>query len=303
MAASTHLMIYAGYSRGYKSGGFNIDRSGMNIFPWTVTDTTLLPAYSQAAIAYLATVPSNFGASRYGNTTFGAQNLEFDPETIDAYEIGFKSPIFGGSTTLNVAAYYQQLHDYQLNAFNGFNFITRNVPEVVSQGVELELAARPTDALTFTFGALYSDVYYDSTVVFGTNPSDVVSSGDPLTQSPEWTLTGSVLYEMPVSDTMVARFYANGRYLSDYRLQTLSRNPVTDQDAFAIFDARIGLAAADDRWGIDFWVRNLTDEYYSIGAFAVPEQSLFSATGQVEGVFAAYPNEPQTIGVTLRARY
>jgi outer membrane receptor protein involved in Fe transport len=108
---------------------------------------------------------------------------------------------------------------------------------------------------------------------------------------------------MPVSDTMVARFYANGRYLSDYTLQTLSRNPVTDQDAFAIFDARIGLAAADDRWGIDFWVRNLTDEYYSIGAFAVPEQSLFSATGQVEGVFAAYPNEPQTVGVTLRARY
>jgi len=52
------------------------------------------------------------------------------------------------------------------------------------------------------------------------------------------------------------------------------------------------------------FVRNLTDEYYSIGAFAVPEQSLYlGATDSVEGVFAAYPNEPRTVGLTLRTRW
>jgi len=91
-----------------------------------------------------------------------------------------KSTVFGNSTTVNAAVFFQQLHDFQLNAFNGFNFITENVPEVVSQGVELEVSARPTDELTLTFGALYLDVYYDSTIQFGTNPSDIVSSGDPL---------------------------------------------------------------------------------------------------------------------------
>jgi outer membrane receptor protein involved in Fe transport len=203
-----------------------------------------------------------------------------------------------------MAAYYQQLHDYQLNAFNGFNFITRNVPEVVSQGVELEIASRPTDNLTLSFGALYSDVYYDSTVAFGRNPTDVVNSGDPLSLSPEWTVTGSALYEVPVGDTMKLSFYGNGRWVSDYRLQTLGRNARTDQEGFALFDARIGLGAQDGRWGIDIWGRNITDEYYSVGAFGVPEQSLFnSVTGTVEGVFAAFPNEPQTWGVTLRARY
>ncbi|MGE0596764.1 MAG: TonB-dependent receptor [Hyphomonadaceae bacterium] len=286
------LMVYGGYSRGYKSGGFNIDRSGMNVFPWTPSDGQVLSPYVQTVIAALGI-----------NTDFGAGDLQFDPETIDAYELGFKSTLFGGSSTLNMAVFYQQLHDYQLNAFNGFNFITRNVPEVVSQGAELEFATRPTDNLALTFGALYNDVFYDSTVAFGRNPSDVVLEGDPLTLSPEWTFTGSILYEQPLGNGLLARFYANGRYLSDYRLQTLSRNPLTDQEAFSIFDARVGLGAEDDRWGIDVWVRNLTDEYYSIGAFAVPEQSLFSATGQVEGVFAAYPNEPRTFGVTLRARY
>jgi outer membrane receptor protein involved in Fe transport len=288
------LMVYGGYSRGYKSGGFNIDRSGMEVRPWSDVSGAPLSLYAQAAATYLGldTAP-----------TFGATDLGFDPETIDAYELGFKATILGGAT-LNMAAYYQQLHDYQLNAFNGFNFITRNVDEVVSQGVELEFAARPIENMNVTFGALYSDVYYDTTVVFGDNPSDVVNEGDPLTQSPEWTLTGSVQYTIPMGNGMEINLYGNGRYLSDYRLQTLSRNPLTDQDAFAIFDARIGLGAEDDRWGIDLWVRNLTDEYYSIGAFAVPEQSLYlTATDQVEGVFAAYPNEPRTVGLTLRARY
>jgi outer membrane receptor protein involved in Fe transport len=266
----------------------------MTIFPWTVADPTSLSPYAQTVIAALG-LP----------TTFGAENLEFDPETVDAYELGVKTDVLGGAGTLNVAAFYQQLHDYQLNAFNGFNFITRNVPEVVSQGVELELMLRPTDELSFSFGALYLDVFYDSTVAFGSNPTDVVNSGDPLSQSPEWTLTGSVNYERPsfINDLTLGA-YLNGRYLSEYRLQTLGRNPLTDQDAFAIFDARLGLSSEDDSWGIDVFVRNLTDEYYSIGAFAVPEQSLYlGATGQTEGVFAAYPNEPRTFGVTLRSRF
>ncbi|MBY0563079.1 MAG: TonB-dependent receptor [Hyphomonadaceae bacterium] len=291
--ANDDLMIYGGYSRGYKSGGFNIDRSGMSVLPFS--------ELAADRSAYATAILTGAGIP----LSFGAQDLDFEPETIDAYELGFKATMFGGSSTLNMAAYYQQLHDYQLNAFNGFNFITRNVPEVISQGVEMEFATRPTDELTLTFGALYSDVYYDSTVAFRANsPSDTVTAGDPLTLSPEWTVTGSVMYELPIGDSHKATFYGNGRYLSDYRLQTLSRNPLTDQEAFAIFDARIGFGSQNDSWGIDVWVRNLTDEYYSIGAFAVPEQSLFtSSTGQVEGVFAAYPNEPRTVGVTLRARY
>lgn len=294
------MMIYGGYSRGFKSGGFNIDQSGMAVRPWTAPGgAAALSPYAQSVVAYLT------GLGLEAPTSFGAGDLDFDPETVDAYELGLKSTF--GFVTLNLAGYYQQLHDYQLNAFNGFNFITRNVPEVVSQGVEIELAARPTDALTLTVGAHYSDVYYDSTVAFAGNqgnPDDVVRSGDPLAQSPEWTVTGSALYEIPLGDALKLSLYGNGRYVSDYRLQTLGRNPLTDQPSFTIFDARIGLGAQDDRWAIEVWGRNLTDEYYSIGAFAVPEQTIFNDVSALrQGVFAAYPNEPRTVGVTIRGRY
>ncbi|MEZ6022804.1 MAG: TonB-dependent receptor [Hyphomonadaceae bacterium] len=264
---SDDVMLYGGYSRGYKAGGFNVDRSGFSITPATVN-----PAAAQVS------------------------DLAFDPEFTDAYEIGLKTTILGGTTTFNVTGFYQQITDYQLNAFNGFNYITENVPDVISQGVEIELAARPTDNLTLNGGVVYTDAYYDSTVVFNPlNPGpNTVNSGDPLSLVPEWTVTAGITYEQPLGDNLRALFYLDGRWNDGYRTQTLARNPVTDNDAFAIFNGRIGIGPNDERWAVEFWARNLTDETYYVGAFSPPLQ---------DGTYVVYPNEPRTYGITLRAQY
>ncbi len=272
---SDDVMIYGGYSRGYKAGGFNVDRSGFSITP----DLTALD---------LAANPNRLNVGQ----------LAFDPEFTDSYEIGIRSTIFGGTTTLNLTGYYQEIHDYQLNAFNGFNFITRNIPEAISQGVELEMASRLTDNLTLSGGVTYNDAYYDSTVVFNTlDPApNTVVAGTPFAFAPEWVATGAIQYEMPLSGSLRALFYLDGRYNSDYRTQTLNRDTAgrTDNDAYAIFNGRIGIGPEDQRWSVEFWGRNLFDEFYMVGAFVPPLQS---------GTFVIYPNEPQTYGVTVRARY
>ena len=262
------LMIFGGYSRGYKAGGFNVDRSGFAVTPATVNPATL-----------------------------SVNDLAFDPEFTDAFELGFKSTILGGTTTFNATLFYQQIHDYQLNAFNGFNFITQNIPEAISQGVELEMQTRPTDNLTIGGGLVYNDAYYDSTVVFNPlNPGpNTVNSGEPFSFAPEWVATGSVTYEMPLGGDMRALFYIDGRWNSEYRTQTLNRDPLgrTDNDAFAIFNGRIGIGPESDRWSVELWGRNLFDEEYFVGAFVPPLQNSL----------VVYPNEPSTYGVTLRARY
>ena len=272
---SDDVMIYGGYSRGYKAGGFNVDRSGFSITP-DLTPLDLIADPNRLNVGQLA----------------------FDPEFTDSYELGLRSTILGGSTTLNLTAYYQEIHDYQLNAFNGFNFITRNIPEAISQGVELEVATRPTDNLTLSGGVTYNDAYYDSTVVFNTldpTPNTVVA-GTPFSFAPEWVATAAIQYEMPVTATMRALFYLDGRWNSEYRTQTLNRDPLgrTDNDSYAIFNGRIGIGPEDQRWSVEFWGRNLFDEFYMVGAFVPPLQS---------GTFVIYPNEPQTYGVTVRARY
>ncbi len=130
-------MVYAGYSRGYKAGGYNVDRSGFSVLPHSTSSASL-----------------NTG------------QLHFDPEFTDSYEIGIRTSPFGRGSTFNVTAFYEQIHDYQLNAFNGFNFITRNVPDVISKGVEIEGSVRPMEGLSLTAGATYNDAHYDSEVRF-----------------------------------------------------------------------------------------------------------------------------------------
>ena len=263
-------MLYGGYSRGYKAGGYNVDRSGFQ---------GLNPATISAA-------------------AFTVDSLAFEPEFTDAYEIGLKSTILGGSTTFNINAFYQMISDYQLNAFNGFNFITQNVPDVISQGAEIELTSRPTDNLTLNFGVVYTDAFYDSTVVFNpiTPAGNTVTSGDPLSFAPEWVVTAGIGYEQPIGDNLKASFYIDGRWNSEYRTQTLARpaSGITDNDAFATFNARVGFGGADDRWRLEFWSQNLTDEFYYVGAFSPPLQ---------DGTLVIYPSQPQTYGITLRARY
>jgi iron complex outermembrane receptor protein len=267
---SDDIMIYGGYSRGYKAGGFNVDRSGFRITPATIN-----PATAQVS------------------------GLAFDPEFTDSYEVGLKTTIMG-STTLNLTAFYQQITDYQLNAFNGFNFITQNIPDAISQGVELEVNARPMDNLTLNGGVVYTDAYYDSTVSFNPltaalpNDPNTVRSGTPFALVPEWSVTAGIGYTVPVGADMGVLFYVDGRWNSEYRTQTLARNPVTDNDSYAIFNGRVAFGPQDKRWAVEFWGRNLTDETYYVGAFQPPLQ---------DGTFVVYPNEPQTYGVTLRARY
>ncbi|MBA3898473.1 MAG: TonB-dependent receptor, partial [Sphingomonadaceae bacterium] len=97
----THdLLTYASYSRGYKAGGFNLDRSALKspILPFSAT-----PGGAQALV----------------------NNLQFDPETVNAYELGAKYS--SRHFSLNVALFRQEFKNFQLNTFDGSVFIVQNV--------------------------------------------------------------------------------------------------------------------------------------------------------------------------------
>ena len=260
---SDDVMYYGGYSHGYKAGGYNLDRSGFSMSP----ATTVKPSISET---------------------------HFNPEYIDAYELGVKSSLFSGITTLNLNLFYQEVSDFQLNAFSGFNFVTRNVPKLISRGVELDSVTKPLPGLTVQAGALYDEAYFDSAVTFG---SQTIQSGEKLAGQPKWTVTSAVTYKRPIPGTQLdGLVFVDGRYNSAYATQNLSRDPSgsTDNKAFAILNARIGVGDQAGRWNAELFVRNLADKYYTIGGFAVPEQT---------GNYAVYPGEPRTFGATVRVNF
>ena len=56
-------------------------------------------------------------------TNFDA--LKFKPETVDAFEIGAK--FNGPGVDVNVAVFHETFKNFQLNTFNGLNFVVENI--------------------------------------------------------------------------------------------------------------------------------------------------------------------------------
>ena len=251
-------LVYASYSRGYKAGGFNLDRSSFSVLPTTTVQR-----------------PSD--------------DLQFKPEFVDAYEIGLKTTL-SPAITFNATAFYQEITDYQLNEFAGFNFQTRNIAESISKGIELETVMRPFTGLTLNGGAVYNEAYFNSPVVF---PNETLPAGTEMRQAPKYSVTGSAAYEFPVAEALTGLLYLDARWNSEYRTQTIARNPLTDNDAYTLVNARVGLSH-ENGWGVEVFAQNLTDQHYYIGGFNPPEQP---------GSSGVYPGLPRTIGLTLKAQF
>jgi iron complex outermembrane receptor protein len=178
---SDNISAYASVSRGYKGGGFNLDRNFANVFNGL------------------------------------APNTAFDAEFVDAYEVGIKTGWFGNDLLLNLAVYHNEFENFQLNTFNGIQFVVTTVPEVEVDGVEMDFIWRtPVDGLSLQGGVAYNDA------VYGPNSSNwVQANANPitgeqtlarlpnsqLTNSPELTGTTAITYERPIFGNMNALFY------------------------------------------------------------------------------------------------
>lgn len=261
---SKDLMVYGTYSRGYKSGGYNLDRSAFAITP--------------------ASQPGAANISQW----------EFLPEFVDNLEIGWKWEGLPGRTTLNGAIFSQEVTDFQYNAFNGFNFQNINIPKLISRGLELDLTMRPLPGFTVKGGLLLNDVYVDGAYTKG---SISIADGKKLPGASDTVLTGSIGYKGALGSTGLGwSAYIDTRYESGFSTQPLNSiivNTALDQGAHTFSNARVGFGAVDGGWAIEGWVKNLTDEYTVTTVFGVPEQN----------TSAGYPSEPRTYGVTIRASF
>jgi len=254
---SDDVMGYAGYSRGFKAGGFNLDRT------------------------FNGPIDPVLG---YTDVDSG-----FAPEIIDAYEVGFKSQLFGNVLQLNANAFYQEVEDFQLNTFNGVAFVVNSIESIESYGVEIDFAyATPIDGLDITGGYAYVNAEYGNEASTAPN-----LRGQQISLSPENFLTAQVIYERPLFGDVWGLASLDARYVSDYNTGS-DLDPEKVQPAFTLLNARVGLNHVDGRWSIEAWGRNLTDEAYAQVAFDQFAQS---------GGFGAFMGAPRTWGVTLRTEW
>jgi iron complex outermembrane recepter protein len=284
---------YASYSRGYKGGGFNLDR-----------------AFSQPNGASVV-------SGAVGSQAIASPDTSFEAEFVDAYEIGLKTQLFDRALTANFAVYHQIFENFQLNTFTGISFIVTAVPEVVSQGLEMDFRLRtPIDGLILGGGYAYTQTEYTDNLGGVTVPGSFIDRnrglyllpGSQLTSSPVHATTLTAAYTRPLTENLELRVYFDGRYSSEYNGGS-NLDPRKNVEGFGLINGRIGIATTDGGWELELFGRNLTDERYAQIVFdrfaqgSAPTQTASGTPAAATSSLGAFMGEPRTVGVSLRGRF
>jgi len=316
------LLLYASVSRGYKAGGFNLDRSAL-----------------KAPILVVGGVPTTtFAAAGGAQALVG--NLQFDPEINNAYEVGGK--FSRGKVTVNVAFFRQDFENFQLNTFNGTVFLVQSINGcdndlagadrdlsaatgacpagdvsfgVRSEGVELETSFRVRRHFTVNAGLTVANTHYRSNLVGNDSGAPLDPAlrklpGDNLSNAPKYVVTSSVAWTPRIGNSgMSALFYVDSRLTGDFNTGS-DLFPQKEQTSFIVVNARFGLRGPAEKWSIEAWAQNLFNQDYTQVAFNTPFQAGTTAAPFVDPqfpggrqIFSAFLAEPRTYGLTGRFRF
>ena len=161
------------------------------------------------------------------------ENMNFDSETLNAYEVGFKTSFLDGLARLNGAIYYYDYQDYQAFALESLTLYVFNT-DAENKGGELELQISPTDRLDILLGLSYIDNNIDD--AYTTPGGDTLDRRAIMT--PEINANGVIRYGWPMAGgEMFVQYDFN--YMDDHFFQ-LNNSPVGEQVAYVVSNIRAG---------------------------------------------------------------
>jgi len=229
-----HQLAYFTYSRGFRGGGFN---ALINV---QASDT-----------------------------------LEsFEPETLDSFEIGFKTIAFDQRLTANLSIFLALYDNIQVPTTRTFEdeegdlrveTLTLNAAQATTKGLELEVLALPTDGLRLTGTLGLLDATYDDFLGISDITGDPIDrSGQTFPSTPQTNAHLSAQYSFEIdggqSDWMqgwltprIEWYYQSSMHVGGPEL------PEVTQEGYSLLHARLSYDFLDDRAQVALWGKNLTD--------------------------------------------
>ncbi|MEJ8567348.1 TonB-dependent receptor [Elongatibacter sediminis] len=242
---------FIGYSRGFKSGGYN-DQLGTQLDP--ITD--------------LAAEPT-------------------EPEIADSFEGGIKSTFLQGRANVSFNAFYVEYTDAQ-RTFNvsfpggGQETLFFNAAEMTVKGIEAEGAFAVSDNFTLHYNASWMDAKFDKFEA-DTNFDGVIDinlSGQPVTRAPEWMagMDGTYIQNLDWGQIeWKLRVSYEDESVQAYSDVDPAFNTLLDERT--LVDASITYRDPQDRYYVRLLGQNLTDERYKTGSLSVATLWIMSAYG------------------------
>jgi iron complex outermembrane receptor protein len=238
-------MAYASFNTGYKAGGYN---TGGLCLVNVVGDC---PAASIAP--------------------------PVKPEKLTAYEVGFKSELFDRMVRFNVAGFYYDYRDLQVQSLanagpgGGLIAILNNAAKARIKGVDVELVVAPTRFITLNGAFEVLDAKFKDFPGFvpsvprtvapygNSNGPAINAAGNHLTRAPNFTGNIGATVTIPAK-TGEFRINTNYAYNGGFYWEASNR---VRQNAYGLLNAEIAYSP-DDRWTVKLWGRNITaTKYYS----------------------------------------
>jgi iron complex outermembrane receptor protein len=222
-AASKDLNLYAKYSTGFKSGGWNAD---------------------------------------YVSPAQVADGINFNTETVKSFEVGVKGKLLGGQMQYEVAAFNSTFKDYQVFFFvaqpNGRAILQlKNAAKVESQGLEASTRVRVLADLKVGASVGVLKTTYKSFPNGGGVGVDL--SGQSVPDIPELTAALTLDYSIPVP-ALDGGFEVFADY--SHRDSTTSGAGLPTLAARDLVNLRLTYAPNSAKWSVSLWARNLTAQDY-----------------------------------------
>lgn len=237
--------------------------------------TSTFSAYAKYARGFK---PGGFIADR---SSSNLDDLQFDSETSDNYEIGFKNISYGGSVIINGALFYSNFKNYQaVTQFSASDFGVNNAQRAESYGGELEASYQVTSAFRIFSGLGVTHAEFnDFENAYGN------FSGKNISFIPSFTVNYGFEYHTSWGGYLVF----SGRTLGDYYLD---EGNASKQAGATILNGVIGFRKGN--FDISVFGRNMLDERYVVNTYD------FKGTGI--GAYGALA-DPATYGVRTRVTF
>ena len=234
--------IYAHWTRGYRSGGYNFRITNANVFENVV-------------------VPATGG------------NFSFDQEKVDNYEIGGKFQTADAAFTLNLAAYVTKVTDMQREVNQssptaGVSQFILNTADATIFGVEAESRMRVSDDLLITANIGLIDDDYDE-VRFDISGDGVINDADTalrLPRVPEITWGVGLLHELNLGNSAIVS-RVNLQYRDEFAYTDNNFGYIQD---VTNLDANIAWETPMEGLTFSIYGRNLLDEVQAGGDTQLP---------------------------------
>ncbi len=232
-----------------------------------------------------------------------------NPETLDNYEVGAKTTLFGGRALVDGDLFWDEDTDYQatLVGFSGglpYTYVS-SIPKVRSRGVEVDTQVQATQELSLTFSGVYDNAYYESNpsapcpIELGGSGVACNLTGGRVPGISSWTgsVGGEYDHELPeLGGHHVVAYVAADAILRTGFFSGADNSQYSWVPGYGIGNVAAGVKEADGRWDLSGWIHNVTDSHYYLYRSA---SGSFPTYNTINGLVG----DPITGGVTLSGKF